>query len=190
MTDVLTPISKFSCLFIVQFCEQFKVCIYSSFFDGVLSILTRMHTQLRFISHLYGTEPLECLSAIDKIREQYSPSDSFMLKRLTNNVRTISNQALFSPSFPESHVSNSITLTLLACETAPKATPNVTPLKSEIEAPVKQTEEVIENVMTDIPWDPAVLEGPRFMTDTLRDVLYKGDWSQAGTRITSDTPQY
>ena len=80
-------------------------------------------------------------------------------------------------------------LTLLACETAPKATPNVTPPKSETTEPVKQTEEVIPDVITDIPWDSTVFESPDFMTDRLRTLLNEGDWSQAATLITSDTPQ-
>ena len=80
-------------------------------------------------------------------------------------------------------------LTLLACETAPKATPNIVPPKSELEANVNKPVEVIEDVVTDIYWDPTVLNGPDFMTDTLRDALHKGDWNKGATSITSDTPQ-
>ena len=79
--------------------------------------------------------------------------------------------------------------TLIACETAPKANPNITPPKSESASHKDVNSTSPTEIPTDLQWDPSGFHGPSFMTEPLKDTLYKGDWKNALPLVSSDSAE-
>ena len=79
--------------------------------------------------------------------------------------------------------------TLVGCETAPKANPTVTPSKIESLPSEDVDPPPAEETANEVEWDPKAFNGPTFMTDALKDALYKEDWDNALPLVTSSSPE-